>query len=556
MDSPNRAGATYVERAARSSLEGDYLDRHARLAGAGRFLAVLGEGGMGAVLLVEAVHARERSAGWLRRLALKLLKRSLVHDPEAGERLRRELASHERLSRELQVPRLVPCLGFQDDPDPSAVYGLFPYYPEGTLADLLSRRPGWAEAIWVLADAVEGLQSLHGHGYVHRDVHPSNIFVEREGRRRRGVLGDLGVGTFLERNTLVSGEEIDRVRELRTGHRGYIDPWSAATPAADLFAVGATLYRILVGQDPEEPRRAEPLRLPGRLPGPRLVRQARELADETLARLTSSDPGERYPNASEARAALARLAEALEESERWVVRRVAGRPAGRSRAWVLSVALVVAAAAVPVASGAYRWVATELSAGVTAPSPPERVEVVGSAPASHAKAAPAETPSLPPNREESNPAAPPPDSPPLSLPPSSVETPWAVAPVRPSRSAPAWRALADETLRSGEVGRALEMLEAGLAEHPDDAELVVRFALAAAGGAPARAARGRERLAAALEREPGRGDLRLALARLRLDAGDADGAWRALAAAPEPTSFGREIAALRVTLAAAADRDE
>ena len=542
-----RAGATYIEKAALDGLERGYRERHERLPGAGSFQRLLSEGGMGAVLLVEGMPAPEGvREGWPGRLALKLLKRSLLHDPEAAARLRRELACHERLSRELQVPRLVPCLGFRDDAEPAAVYGLFPYYPDGTLADLLARDGGSAEAVWILADAAEGLQSLHGHGYVHRDVHPSNIFVEREGRRRRGVLGDLGVGIFLEFNTLVSGEEIERARALRAGHRGYIDPWDVASPAADLFAVGATLYRILAGRDPAEPGRREPLRLPQRLAGPRRA-VARELADETLARLTHPDPAERYPSASEARAALVRMAEALESGERAVVRRVAGEPAARRRPLVLPFALLAAALALPAVWAAYRWIEVQPVSEVSAEAAQEPAE----ASQQSEKPRPSRTleasasPEPVPIAESGQ--GPSPEN-------AAAAVPASAQPAASGRTAAAWRAAVDEALRAGERKRALALLAAGLAAHPDDPDLAVRFALASGGESDERARAGRERLARAVARLPLRGDLRLALARLALERGDEEGAWRALAGAPEATSHREEIEALRVTLAAGADR--
>ena len=291
-----------------SPLEESYRRRHAGLRDAGYFRRLVQEGGMGAVLEVWAGDERNP---W--RLALKLLKPRWLDQPSAVERFRRELASHRRLSETLQATRLVPCLAFYDHEDPANIFGLFPYYSEGSLQQKLRDGIAMEEALFVLADAVEGLQSLHGHRYLHRDFHPHNVLLEREGGRLRGVLGDLGVGMFLEPNTIFSAEQLRHDRDHRAGHPGFIDPWSVASRQADLYSVGVTLYRVLTGHLPPEAGAREGLRLPEEV-AHALDPGVREWGDEVLLRLSSADGKERYGCAREVRQDLVALAERVLEA--------------------------------------------------------------------------------------------------------------------------------------------------------------------------------------------------------------------------------------------------
>lgn len=588
MDIAPPVESTYIEKPAAAGRERHYRERHAALAGAGSFVRLIAEGGMGAVLLVEG--AELPGGGRSGRCALKLLKRQHLADPEAAARLRRELGSHERLGRELQVPRLMPCLAFRDDPDPARVYGLFPFYPEGTLADLLARRGAPADAVWLLAEAVEGLQSLHGHGYVHRDLHPANVFGEREGQRDRGVLGDLGVGMFLTANTLISTTEVERERESRVGHPGYVDPWDQASPAADLYAVGATLYRILAGRDPARCPDAPALRLPRAATQQTLAPADRERADRLLEGLTAREVAARLSSAREARMELAALAAALERGPRVVVRKVVGEPAagGGSRragfAWSTEVVLLAASLAVGVGAGvaARGWGAAEgqlrnavvaaaqvktqrgpeLPAG--APAAPDQgrreTTMAREEPSAEANEGPIVSPTPTARPAARSVPAPQPISPKRTSPPSASKTlppieatRWK-APVSPE---PATQLTAvDAALRRGEEDRAEAMLRAGLADSPESPDLTLRLALLVArrGGTEAEATR--ERLRAVLAAQPERGDLRLGLARLLADAGSGAEARAVAADTPPGTTHAGELQALHVTLARLAARNE
>lgn len=97
-----------------------------------------------------------------------------------------------------------------------------------------------------LLQLAEALAVLHAHGKVHRDVKPSNVLVEADGRL---VLLDFGMTADFSGN---------REREYGTiaGTPRYMAPEQVSDddvgPAADLYAVGVMLHEALTGRAPIE----------------------------------------------------------------------------------------------------------------------------------------------------------------------------------------------------------------------------------------------------------------------------------------------------------------
>ncbi|NOY93778.1 MAG: serine/threonine-protein kinase PknK, partial [Deltaproteobacteria bacterium] len=137
-----------------------------------------------------------------------------------------------------------------------------------------------------LPGIAEGLNALHGAGYLHRDLKPENLVVTPEGRAVLldfGVLGRSGKPGQLVGNLMGIAPEQAAGREVG--------------PASDWYALGAMLYRALTGADPFEGRGAQVLARKMRESAPR-VRSATEPA---LAELTNAlllrDPVERLAEA-------------------------------------------------------------------------------------------------------------------------------------------------------------------------------------------------------------------------------------------------------------------
>jgi len=144
----------------------------------------------------------------------------------------------------------------------------------------------------LLRQMVLGLAALHRAGKLHRDVKPSNILVEGDGRI---VLLDFGLSTAFSR-----GRPGDEDLGILAGTPAYMAPeqsWGMPlTAAADWFALGVVLYEALAGRLPFDGSPAAQLFAKENLPPPLLgthnPRVPREL-ERLIAGLLEADPGRR-----------------------------------------------------------------------------------------------------------------------------------------------------------------------------------------------------------------------------------------------------------------------
>jgi serine/threonine protein kinase len=192
----------------------------------------LGEGAVGVVF-----SARDEEGN---RVALKLLRPELSSDQVMVARFEREA----RVTRDLGTPHVVPILELGRSQ--GLAYLAMPYYPGGSLAVRLRALGslGIDETADLAAQLGRGLDALHARGVLHRDVKPSNVLLDGEGR---AALTDFGLARSADSTRLTAEGQL-----LGTPH--YLAPelieGREATRQSDVYALGCVLYECLVSEPP------------------------------------------------------------------------------------------------------------------------------------------------------------------------------------------------------------------------------------------------------------------------------------------------------------------
>jgi serine/threonine protein kinase len=208
---------------------------HRVIAGRYTLLDEIGRGGMGVVW-----RAEDEVLG--RTVALKKVGMSPTGVTPDLRRAEREA----RLAARLNHPHVVAVFDLATDGDEQWL--VMEYVESRNLADLLREHGPLPpdQAATLLAQAADALAAAHGAGIVHRDVKPSNILVTTSGQVK---LTDFGIARAHADATLTS-------TGLVSGSPAYLAPEVAAgqpaSPASDVWALGATLFHVLEGRPPYE----------------------------------------------------------------------------------------------------------------------------------------------------------------------------------------------------------------------------------------------------------------------------------------------------------------
>jgi Tol biopolymer transport system component/predicted Ser/Thr protein kinase len=211
-----------------------------------RILSLLGRGGMGKVYLAE-----DPALG--RRVAIKLLHRSLTKDARTVQRFEHEA----RAASSLNHPNIVTI---HETGEVEASRFIVMEFVEGRpLSDFVDSPMPAAQLIPIARQLAQALTVAHAAGIVHRDIKPANVMLRTDGYVK---LLDFGVA----RLTAFPEEPLDMNGALVTGAGAvigtprYMSPeqirGEAATSASDVFALGAVLYELATGQHASEPEHA------------------------------------------------------------------------------------------------------------------------------------------------------------------------------------------------------------------------------------------------------------------------------------------------------------
>ena len=152
------------------------------------------------------------------------------------------------MARLLNHPNIVRNIAAGQDQQTGLHYLVLEYVDGPSALDLLDRfqRLPVGDALHIVLDIARALEHAHSRSVVHRDIKPGNILMTLSGLAK---LADMGLA-----------KRTDETSHLTHAKQGfgtpYYMPYEQATNAkyadarSDIYALGATLYHLIVGEVP------------------------------------------------------------------------------------------------------------------------------------------------------------------------------------------------------------------------------------------------------------------------------------------------------------------
>jgi serine/threonine protein kinase len=200
-----------------------------------RIEGLLGQGGMGAVY-----------KAWDLNLDMPVaIKENLEATPEAQKQFIREANMLAKLVHS-NLPRVIDYFSIPDQ----GQYLVMDYIDGEDLRSMftrLGRLPEPQVLSWI-GQILDALAYLHSQPtpIIHRDIKPANIKVRPDGR---AVLVDFGIAKFYD-------PKLATTMGAKAITPGYSPPeqygGGATDTRSDIYALGATLFTLLTGQEPPE----------------------------------------------------------------------------------------------------------------------------------------------------------------------------------------------------------------------------------------------------------------------------------------------------------------
>jgi serine/threonine-protein kinase len=192
----------------------------------------LGRGGMATVY-----RAHDPNSG--REVAIKVLPREMLHDPQFRSRFEREI----KLIASLEHPAIVPVYDmgeFNEQP-----YFVMRFMSGGSLSDVIEQGPmPIQDAARIVEKVAQGLAFAHRKGIIHRDLKPDNILFDENGEP---FISDFGVAKLTESSSNLTGSGV-------IGTPAYMSPEQAQGAEvdyrSDVYGLGVIVYQMLSGHQP------------------------------------------------------------------------------------------------------------------------------------------------------------------------------------------------------------------------------------------------------------------------------------------------------------------
>jgi serine/threonine protein kinase len=258
-----------------------------------KILDQIATGGMGQVYL--AVHVTMR-----RKVALKVLPSWQATEPAQVERFYREA----RAAAALNHPNIVRAFDVGSERD---THFLVMEHLDGKNLAARLDEAGYvlpvAEACGYVIQAAAGLQHAHERKLVHRDIHPGNLLLARDGVVK---ILDVGIARFfnLPSDALTEKYQPGKI----VGTADYMAPEQAVAGKtidhrADIYSLGATLYHLVTGRTPFAGQTGAKLILAHQslpVPSAHLIRDTiPEELSKILAKMMAKKPEDRFQSAAE-----------------------------------------------------------------------------------------------------------------------------------------------------------------------------------------------------------------------------------------------------------------
>ena len=203
-----------------------------------QMIKVLGQGGMGSVMLARAV-----ADGKL--VAIKTLLPEVAVSEQSLKRFLREI----EVSSSLQHPNIVSYI--EHGTHNGIVYLVTEYVAGMDAARLAKQRGGklpYQQVVKVIEQTLAALDFAHSLGFVHRDIKEQNILVDGNFPNLISKLTDFGLSKSYKQ-TGMSG--VTMVGDV-AGTIAYMPPeqvrdFKEVRPPADIYGIGMTAYSLLTG---------------------------------------------------------------------------------------------------------------------------------------------------------------------------------------------------------------------------------------------------------------------------------------------------------------------
>jgi serine/threonine-protein kinase len=203
----------------------------------------IGGGGMGAVYL-----AKDRNLGDAPRAVKEMVEAHL--DPTQHEKAIGDFKRESLLLTSLEHPSIPTIYDYFYDEPLGRFYLVMKFISGGDLASRLRTAPGGRIDEKTVADwgmqAADVLEYLHSRPkpIIYRDLKPANLMID--GNSGRVMLIDFGIARWVKQ---------EEKGVTAVGTMGYAPPelfGGRVEPRSDVYSLGATLFHLLTGSDPQD----------------------------------------------------------------------------------------------------------------------------------------------------------------------------------------------------------------------------------------------------------------------------------------------------------------